>query len=64
MLLLPAYSPDLNPIKMAFSKLKAHLRRMGARSYDSLIQALGDICGLFDPDECWNFLKAAGYASD
>ncbi len=64
MLFLPACSPDLNPIEMAFSKLKAHLRRRGARSYDSLIQALGDICGLFDQDECWNFLKAAGYASD
>ena len=63
-LFLPAYSPDLNPIEMAFSKLKAHLRRIGARTYDSLIQALGDICGLFDPEECWNFFKAAGYASD
>lgn len=51
MLFLPAYSPDLNLIEMAFSKVKAHLRRMGARSYDSLIHALGDICRLFDPDE-------------
>ena len=64
MLFLPAYSPDLNPIEMAFSKLKAHLRRVGARTYDTLIRALGDICGLFDPDECWNFFKAAGYAPD
>jgi transposase len=29
-LFLPPYSPDLNPIEMAFSKLKAHLRRIGA----------------------------------
>ena len=64
MLFLPAYSPDLNPIEMAFSKLKAHLRRIGARAYDTLIQALGDICGLFDPEECRNFFSAAGYASD
>ncbi len=64
MLFLPAYSPDLNPIEMAFSKLKAHLRRIGARAYDTLIQALGDICDLFDPEECWNFFSAAGYASD
>jgi transposase len=64
MLFRPACSPDLNPIEMAFSKLKAHLRRIGARTYDALIQALGDICGLFDPEECWNFFKAAGYASD
>ena len=63
-LFLPAYSPDLNPIEMAFSKLKAHLQRIGARTFDALLQALGDICDLFDPQECWNFLKAAGYASD
>jgi len=63
-LFLPAYSPDLNPIEMAFSKLKAHLRRMGARTFDTLLQALGDICDLFDPQNYWNFLKAAGYASD
>ncbi len=64
LLFLPAYSPDLNPIEMAFSKLKAHLRRIEARTFDQLIQALGDICNLFSPDECWNFLKAAGYAPD
>ncbi len=63
LLFLPAYSPDLNPIEMAFSKLKAHLRRIGARTYDQLIEAPGEICGLFDPVECWNFFKAAGYAS-
>ena len=59
---LPAYSPDLNPIEMAFSKLKAHLRLIGARAYDTLIRALGDICDLFDPEECWNFFKVTGYA--
>jgi transposase len=63
-LFLPAYSPDLNPIEMAFSKLKAHLRRIGARTFDALFEALGNICDMFNPDECWNFLKAAGYASD
>ena len=63
-LFLPPYSPDLNPIELAFAKLKAHLRRIGARTYDDLIAAIGDICNLFDPTECWNFLKAAGYASD
>lgn len=63
-LILPAYSLDLNPIEMVFSKLKAHLRRIGARTFDTLLLALGDICDLFDPQECWNFLKAAGYDSD
>ena len=63
-LFLPPYSPDLNPIELAFAKLKAHLRRIGARTYDQLIAAIGDICSLFDPTECWNFFHAAGYASD
>jgi transposase len=63
-LFLPPYSPDLNPIEMAFAKLKAHLRRIGARTIDALWRAVGDICGLYSPDECWNYLKAAGYASD
>lgn len=63
-LFLPPYSPDLNPIEMAFSKLKAHLRRIGARTFDALFEALDDICDLFDSQECWNFIKAAGYASN
>ena len=62
-LFLPPYSPDLNPIEMAFSKLKAHLRRIGARTFDQLFQAIGDICDMFTPQECWNYMKAAGYAS-
>jgi transposase len=62
MLFLPQYSPDLNPIEMAFSKLKAHLRKASARTFDALIDAIGDICCLFDPHECWNFFKAANYA--
>lgn len=39
---LPAYSPDLNPIEEMFSKLKAFLRRVAARTVDALIQAIGD----------------------
>ena len=63
-LFLPPYSPDLNPIEMAFAKLKAHLRRIGARTLDVLWRAIGEICDLFDPDECWNYFKAAGYVSN
>ena len=48
---------------MAFSKLKAHLRRAAARTFDALWQALGNICDLFEPQECWNYFKAADYAS-
>lgn len=63
-LFLPQYSPDLNPIEMAFAKLKAHLRKAAARTFDDLIAAVGDICDLYTPNECWNYLKAAGYASE
>jgi transposase len=63
-LFLPKYSPDLNPIEMAFSKLKAHLRKAAARTFEKLIAAIGDICKLFKPEECWNFFKAAGYVAE
>lgn len=63
-LFLPPYSPDLNPIEMAFAKLKAHLRRIGARTISALWEAVGSICDLYTPDECWNYLKHAGYVSD
>ena len=62
LLFLPPYSPDLNPIEMAFSKLKAHLRAAGARTFDALWRAIGSICDLFSPQECWNYFAAAGYA--
>jgi transposase len=63
-LFLPPYSPDLNPIEMAFAKLKAHLRRIGARTIDELWKAVGSICNLYSDEECWNYLKAAGYVAD
>ena len=58
---LPPYSPDLNPIEMAFAKLKAHLRAMGMRTIDELWKAIGQICDLFNPQECTNDFEAAGY---
>ncbi len=42
-LFLPPYSPDLNPIEMALSKLKAHLRKAKARTYDALWKVIGHI---------------------
>jgi len=63
-LFLPKYSPDLNPIEMAFAKLKTLLRKAKARTYDALWRAVGDICGLFEPQECWNYFKDAGYVAD
>ena len=49
-LFLPPYSPDLNPIEMAISKLKARFRAMAARTIDDLWKAIGNICALFTPD--------------
>jgi hypothetical protein len=46
-----------------FAKFKAHLRKAGARTIDALWRAIGDICDLFEPQDCWNYLRAAGYAS-
>lgn len=63
-LFLPAYSPDLNPIEMAFAKLKAHLRRIRARTIADLEAAIASILDLFSPQECSNYLKAAGYGLD
>jgi transposase len=60
-LFLPPYSPDLNPIEMAFSKLKALIRKAAARSYDDLWKAVGDLCDLFTDQECHNYFAAAGY---
>ena len=63
-LFLPPYSPDLNPIEMAFAKIKALIRKAAARTYDQLWQAVGNVCNLFKDEECYNFFKAAGYETD
>ncbi len=63
-LFLPPYSPDLNPIEMAFAKLKALIRRAAARTYEDLSRAVGHVCDLFSEEECYNFFKAAGYETD
>jgi transposase len=59
-LFLPRYSPDLNPIEMAFSKLKALLRKHKARTYDDLWKAIRTVCDWFSQDECWNYFRHAG----
>ena len=58
---LPPYSPDMNPIELAFSKLKALLRQQPARTVDALIERIGHILDRFLPAECANFFHAAGY---
>jgi hypothetical protein len=49
---------------MAFSKLKALLRKRAARSFDAITQALGDIVALFSVLDCRNFFRAAGYEAE
>jgi transposase len=58
---LPPYSPDFNPIEMAFAKLKALLRAAEARTIPDLWQAIADALRRFTPQECGNYLAAAGY---
>ena len=61
LLYLPSYSPDLNPIELAFSKLKALLRKAAARSLEDLEQAIVEAMDQFSPQDCANFFKHAGY---
>ena len=62
LIFLPAYSPDLNPIEMAFSKLKALLRKAAERTIPGLIRLIGRLLKKFSPEECRNFMNHAGYA--
>jgi len=61
LLYLPPYSPDLNPIEMAFAKLKALLRAAAARTIPDLWDALKNALDAFTPNECQNYFAAAGY---
>lgn len=58
---LPPYSPDFNPIEMAFSKLKAFLRKRAARTLDDLWGAIAQGINSFSPSDCQNYFAAAGY---
>ena len=62
LLFLPAYSPDLSPIEEAFSKLKAFLRRVKARTKHDLYQALSHALDLITPQEARNWFSHCGYA--
>jgi transposase len=62
--ILPAvalYSPDMNPIEMAFAKLKTLLRQAQQRTRDGLWQRIGTLLDQFTPQERANYLHAAGY---
>ena len=60
-LFLPPYSPDLNPIEMAFAKLKAFLRAARPRTFDHVCELIAAALGLFMPDECTNYVRHCGY---
>ena len=58
---LPPYSPDFNPIENAFAKLKALLRKVAARTRDTLWAAVAGAIDTFTRHECTNYFTAAGY---
>ncbi len=58
LLFLPPYSPDINPLEMAFSKLKALLRKATERTVKGLWAAIGGLIDTITPDECANFFAA------
>ena len=60
---LPSYSPDLNPIEPAWSKLKTCLRAAGARSKEALEAALGPALAAITAQDARGWFRLAGYAS-
>lgn len=62
LLFLPPYSPDLNPIEMAFAKLKTLLRKADERSIAAVWNRIGSLLDQVRPAECANYFCHAGYA--
>lgn len=60
-LYLPPYSPDLNPIENAFSKLKQLVRTAAERTVDGLWTAIGRLLDQFRPNECRNYFRHCRY---
>lgn len=58
---LPPYSPDLNPIELAFSKFKKLLRDGAERTADKLWTLCGRVLDLFSRTECRNYFRHCGY---
>jgi transposase len=61
LLYLPPYSPDFNPIEQVFAKLKTLLRKAAARTLEALENAIAVALNAFSPQECTNYITAAGY---
>lgn len=60
---LPRYSPDLNPMEIAFAKFKPILRAAAARTLDDLWQTAVKAIQQFKQNECRNFFAHAGYGT-
>ena len=60
---LPPYSPDLNPIEQAFSKLKTLLRKENARTREQTEQCIGTLLDRITAQECANYFRDAGYST-
>lgn len=58
---LPAYSPDLNPIEKAWSRLKANLRAAAKRTVPEVEELLGELSDTFRSPECRNYFRSCGY---
>jgi transposase len=58
---LPTYSPDLAPVEPALAKIKAHLRKVAARTQDALDQAITEALDLITPEDARGFFRHAGY---
>ena len=60
---LPPYSPDLNPIEQAFSKIKHWMRMAQQRTIDDTWRHVGSLVLSIKPEECSNYFQNSGYAS-
>jgi transposase len=60
---LPPYSPDLNPIEQAFSKLKTLLRKENARTIEKTTACIGNLIDQMTTTECANYFRNAGYST-
>ena len=60
---LPKYSPDLNPIEMPYSKFKALLRKVAARTVQGLYRTIRSFVPQLGAQECASYFRHAGYAS-
>ena len=60
---LPPYSPDLNPIELAFAKLKSLLRAVAERAVDALEETIGQLLDQFTTQECLAYFRHCGYSA-